>query len=82
MEKIARALDALIPAVEAIENCSSGNPGEIFASGVQTARKGAEATSEYAAKFGRAKNYKDASIGTVDCGALSMMFFLTVFINI
>ena len=41
----------------------------------QAAQAGMEASKQYVAKFGRAKSYKEQTIGTPDAGAASMAFF-------
>ena len=64
-------MDALIPAVEAIEACSSDDVAEILAAGAAAAVAGAEATVEMQANFGRARNYGERSIGSMDSGAAS-----------
>ena len=64
-------MDALVPAVEAIEACASEDIAEILAVGAAAAVAGAEATVEMKANFGRARNYGDRSIGSMDSGAAS-----------
>ena len=64
-------MDALIPAVEAIEACASEDVAEILATGAEAALVGAEATVEMKANFGRARNYGERSIGSMDSGAAS-----------
>ncbi len=64
-------MDALIPAVEAIEACASDDVAEILAAGAEAAVAGAEATVEMKANFGRARNYGERSIGSMDSGAAS-----------
>ena len=64
-------MDALIPAVEAIEACASEDIAELLAAGAEAAAKGAEATIEMKANFGRARNYGERSIGSMDSGAAS-----------
>ena len=64
-------MDALIPAVEAIEACASDDVAEILAVGAAAAVAGAEATVEMKANFGRARNYGERSIGSMDSGAAS-----------
>ena len=64
-------MDALIPAVEAIEACASEDVAEVLAAGAEAAVKGAEATVEMKANFGRARNYGERSVGTMDSGAAS-----------
>jgi dihydroxyacetone kinase-like protein len=39
------------------------------------AEAGARETANFAARFGRAKNYGERSIGTPDAGAMSMGYF-------
>lgn len=64
-------MDALIPAVEAITNCSSGDIREIMNAGAEAALEGAESTIDMKANFGRARNYGERSIGYKDSGAAS-----------
>ena len=71
-------MDALIPVVEATgqmkNNCSID---DVFKEAAKAAEKGCKATEGYAAKFGRAKNYKEQTIGTPDVGAVSLAEFFT-----
>lgn len=64
-------MDALMPAVEAIVGCSSNDIKEILTAGAAAALSGADATVSMKANFGRARNYGDRSIGTMDAGASS-----------
>ena len=64
-------MDALIPAVEAIQACASDDIKEIMTAGAQAALTGAEATVEMKANFGRARNYGERSVGHMDSGAAS-----------
>jgi dihydroxyacetone kinase-like protein len=64
-------MDALIPAVKAMENCSSDNIKDLLSAAAVAAQKGAEATVDMVAKFGRARNYGDRSKGCMDSGAAS-----------
>lgn len=64
-------MDALIPAVEAIQACPSDDIKEILTAGAQAALKGAEDTVQMKANFGRARNYGERSIGFADSGATS-----------
>ena len=64
-------MDALVPAVEAIEACASEDIAELLTAGAEAAAKGAEATIEMKANFGRARNYGERSIGSMDSGAAS-----------
>ena len=64
-------MDALIPAVEAIQACDSADVKAILTVGAEAAVKGAEATKDMKANFGRARNYGERSIGYADSGASS-----------
>lgn len=64
-------MDALVPAVEAIENSPSTDIAEILAAGAAAAAEGAAKTVDMKANFGRARNYGDKSIGHADSGASS-----------
>lgn len=64
-------MDALMPAVEAINACNSGDIKEILTAGAAAALSGAAATVSMKANFGRARNYGERSIGTMDAGAAS-----------
>ena len=58
-------MDALIPA------CDSADVKAILTAGAEAAVKGAEATKDMKANFGRARNYGERSIGYADSGASS-----------
>ena len=64
-------MDALIPAVEAIQACPSDDIKEILEAGAKAALAGAASTVEMKANFGRARNYGERSIGYADSGATS-----------
>ncbi|MCC8174122.1 MAG: dihydroxyacetone kinase subunit L [Odoribacter sp.] len=64
-------MDALVPAVEAIENSSSEDIAELLKAGADAAEKGAEATVDMKANFGRARNLGERSIGYADAGVTS-----------
>lgn len=64
-------MDALIPAVKAIAGCESGDIREILTAGATAAQIGAKATTAMKANFGRARNYGERSVGTMDAGAAS-----------
>jgi dihydroxyacetone kinase-like protein len=68
-------MDALIPAVEAITASTADNLAGVTKEGVVAAKKGAQASADMISKFGRAKSYKEQTIGTPDAGAMSMMYF-------
>ncbi len=64
-------MDALIPAIEAIEASTSDDIKEIMTAGAEAAIRGAEETVNMKANFGRARNYGERSIGYADSGASS-----------
>lgn len=64
-------MDALVPAVEAIERCKSDDVRELFASAADAAERGALSTRDMKATFGRARNLGDKTIGHIDAGATS-----------
>ncbi|MCL1875109.1 MAG: dihydroxyacetone kinase subunit L [Synergistaceae bacterium] len=68
-------MDVLIPAVEAVKQMENNEVDEIFKAAAEAASIGCKATEGYAAKFGRAKNYKEKTIGTPDAGAVSLAEF-------
>lgn len=63
-------MDALVPAVEAIEK-TEGDIPTILAAGATAAQEGADKTVQMQANFGRARNYGEKSIGSMDSGAAS-----------
>lgn len=72
-------MDALVPAVEAMVACPSEDLKELFKAGAEAALKGAEATVQMKANFGRARNLGDRSIGYADAGATSWACLFTSF---
>ena len=48
----------------------------VFAAAAEGAEAGARASEGFASKFGRARSYGDATIGTPDAGAVSTSLFL------
>ncbi len=68
-------MDALIPAVQAAARCE-GDAKAVWQAAAQAAEEGAKASEGYIAKFGRAKSYKEQTIGTPDAGAVSTALFL------
>ena len=64
-------MDALIPAVEAIQATNSSDIKMLMAAGAEAALKGAAGTVDMKANFGRARNYGERSIGYADSGASS-----------
>ncbi len=64
-------MDALIPAVEALKSHASEGEQAMFAAAAAAAKAGSEATAQMQARFGRAKNLGERSIGPVDAGSAS-----------
>lgn len=65
-------MDALVPAVEALESNQEAGIESMFASATIAAEEGCESTKALVAKFGRARNLKEKVIGFIDPGAASM----------
>lgn len=65
-------VDALEPAVEAMEANCGRSLVEMLKAAEDAARQGMENTKQYAARFGRAKSLMDRSIGHQDAGATSV----------
>ncbi len=72
-------MDALVPAVEAIQACSSDNIKDILTAGANAALEGAKKTIDMKANFGRARNYGERSIGYADSGATSWSCMFAAF---
>lgn len=72
-------MDALIPAVAAMTEAESDDIAELLAAGATAARIGAGSTITMKANFGRARNYGDRSVGTMDAGAASWAIILEAF---
>jgi dihydroxyacetone kinase-like protein len=70
-------MDALIPAVEAMQ--SVGDLKTALDSASSAATQGAESTKTYVAKFGRAKNLGERSVGHIDAGATSIALIFDAF---
>ena len=64
-------MDALIPAVEALKAHAAEGEAAMFAAAAAAAKAGSDATAQMQAKFGRAKNLGERSIGPIDAGAAS-----------
>lgn len=69
-------MDAFIPALEVIMQIEEDNLCRVFEFAWEAAEAGAEATKDYKAKYGRAKNLGEKSIGSKDPGATSMALFI------
>lgn len=63
-------MDALIPAVEAANQAEDEITAVLEAAKAAAAR-GAEESEQYVSRFGRARSYKEQTIGTPDAGAVS-----------
>lgn len=72
-------MDALIPAVEAMQASDSEDIKEIMSAAAIAAIHGAEATVDMKANFGRARNYGERSIGYMDSGAASWSCMFAAF---
>lgn len=64
-------MDALIPAVEALKAHAGEGEAAMFAAAAAAAKAGSEATAQMQAKFGRARNLGERSIGPIDAGSAS-----------
>ena len=76
-------LDALVPAVEAAPAAADGGGSveDVLRSAFEAARAGAEGTSALQARFGRAKNIGEKSIGQPDAGATSVSLLFKGFLE-
>ncbi|MCP4532781.1 MAG: dihydroxyacetone kinase subunit L [Delftia sp.] len=74
-------IDALVPAVTAMRQAADAGASvsDALAQAARAAQQGAESTCQMRARFGRASNLGDRSIGTVDAGARSMSILLAGF---
>ena len=67
-------MDALIPAVAEAE-AAEGDCLAILEAAKEAAARGAKESEQYVSKFGRARSYKEQTIGTPDAGAVSTSLF-------
>ena len=66
-------MDAFLPALDAMRAAAqSGSVRTVLQQAAQAAATGAEATKDFRAKFGRARNLGDRVIGHIDPGAVSV----------
>lgn len=74
-------MDALVPAVEAVEaSANSGEPiGRAMERAANAARSGAESTKDMIARYGRAKFLGEKTRGSADAGATSIAFLFQGF---
>ncbi len=68
-------MDALIPACEAAK-AAADDIEAILEAADDAAAGGARDSERYQSKFGRAKSYKEETIGTPDAGAISTSLFI------
>ena len=76
-------MDALLPAVEAIRRAADARRSikEALHRAAEAAENGAVSTKEFKARFGRAKNLGERTIGFQDPGATSMALILQGFVE-
>lgn len=67
-------MDTLIPAVNSMQE-ADGTIKEVMKIAMENAILGAKSSENFISKFGRAKSYKEKTIGTEDAGAVSMKYF-------
>jgi phosphoenolpyruvate---glycerone phosphotransferase subunit DhaL len=72
-------MDTLIPATEALVAAAGDGLAAMFKAGAEAAQKGSLATQAMRAKYGRAKNLGDRSIGPIDAGSASMACIFSAF---
>lgn len=74
-------VDAVVPAVEALRQAAAGGDGVAGALGkaAAAAQQGAESTKQFQAKFGKARNLKQRSLGHQDPGATSIALLFAGF---
>jgi dihydroxyacetone kinase-like protein len=74
-------MDALVPAVMAMRQAADAGASipAALAKAAEAAAKGAESTRTMQARFGRARNLGERSIGSIDAGAKSMSILLAGF---
>ncbi len=74
-------MDALIPAVEAIETAAKEGKSipQMLQAAADAANQGAESTKDMQAKFGRARNLGERTLGCKDPGATSISYILAGF---
>ncbi len=68
-------MDSLIPAVEAAQ-AADDDIAAILSAAAAAAEAGSKASEGFVSKFGRARAYKEQTIGTPDAGAASTALFI------
>ena len=76
-------MDALLPAVDAIRQAADGGKSikEALQNAAEAAENGAISTKDFQARFGRAKNLGERTIGCQDPGATSMALIFQGFLE-
>lgn len=72
-------MDALIPAVEALDEHQADDLPVMFAKAAEAAEAGRASTADMVAKFGRARNLGERVIGHTDAGATSIALIFKAF---
>jgi phosphoenolpyruvate---glycerone phosphotransferase subunit DhaL len=74
-------MDALVPAVIALRDSAQKGKDflEALKSAAEAAKNGAEATKDLVARFGRAKNLGERTLGHPDPGATSIALIFEAF---
>jgi dihydroxyacetone kinase-like protein len=72
-------MDALIPAVQAMQNGAADGIPAMLDAAAEAAAAGAEQTKGMVARFGRARNLGDRVVGHADAGATSMACMFDAF---
>ncbi|MDD4101597.1 MAG: DAK2 domain-containing protein [Kiritimatiellae bacterium] len=72
-------MDTLLPATDALVAAQAQGVPAMFAAAADAAAAGAEATGPMRARFGRAKNLGERSVGPRDAGAASMACIFQAF---
>ena len=67
-------MDALIPAVDAVQKADDDIMA-ILKAAKEAAVRGAKESEQYISRYGRARSYKEQTIGTPDAGAVSTSLF-------
>ena len=75
-------MDALIPAVNALEEKAPEGLKAMFDAAADAAADGTEKTIDMVAKFGRARNLGERVIGHIDAGATSMSYLFKAFASV
>lgn len=74
-------MDTLIPATEALVAAEPNGIQAMLKAAAEAGKKGSEATAAMRARFGRARNLGDRSIGPVDAGSASMAVIFAAFVE-